>query len=309
MLKAVSSLLILIVSVITLTIYKLGAATPPCSKPITYAIATFDRRFGISQKDFLSVLSEAKAIWERPLQDTNTTSPKELFAYNPEKSQLKINLIYDRRQQVTEVLGQIKGEVNESEETHHALEGDYLALREKYSKLKSSYDVQVAEFTASNEDYNKRLDNWNNGNRSDKGEFKALQAERASLEVKLSQLKNTESVLNDLASSVNEYVERLNNLARTLNLDVKQYNTIGASLGETFAGGTYTRDSSGARIDVFEFSNHDKLVRVLAHEFGHALGLEHLEDPKAIMYRLNQGEVSKLADSDLSALKALCKVN
>jgi len=38
----------------------------PCAKPIPYRLGSFATQFGISQKYFLSALSEAEAIWEKP---------------------------------------------------------------------------------------------------------------------------------------------------------------------------------------------------------------------------------------------------
>ena len=68
----------------------------PCEQSIMYTIGTFDGRFGLSRQTFLSVIKEAETIWEKPVG-------KDLFAYADDGS-LKINLIYDYRQQATSKL-------------------------------------------------------------------------------------------------------------------------------------------------------------------------------------------------------------
>ena len=271
----------------------------PCAEPITYGIGSFDRRFGVSYADFLEALSEAESIWERPLD-------KELFAYSPENGKLAVNLIYDYRQEVTNTLTEIGDEVEENEATYNALHNQFKILKSRYDTDEALYEGLVNAFNTKNDEYARLIASWNSGPRTSKKEFQELEEKRVELQNDLSKLRIAESSLNEKGREINVLVDRLNRLAKSLNLDVEQYNTVGASRGETFAGGIYSSSAEGEKIDIYEFESHAKLVRILAHELGHALGLEHIADPQAIMYKLNEGEASAATESDLAALGALC---
>ena len=271
----------------------------PCEKPITYTLSSFDNRFGISQKGFLSALLAAEAIWEKPLG-------KELFLYTPEGAKLSVNLIYDYRQETTSTLSGIESTVEQEEASYDTLEARYSSLKAEYTSAKSVYDAEVEAFDEKNSAYEDEVEAWNNSKRTSKSAFEQLERNRLALEADMRELKVLEAELNSMVREINTLVARLNHLASSLNLNVKTYNTIGASRGETFTGGLYSQVEGEQSIDVYEFSSREKLVRVLTHELGHALGLEHVDDPKAIMYYLNEGETGALTETDLSALRALC---
>jgi predicted Zn-dependent protease len=248
----------------------------PCTEPIPYALGTFDERFDVSEEYFLQALAEAETVWEKAID-------RDLFAYAPENSDpevLKINLVYDYRQQATEKLSDLGSSVQNNQ-------ASYDLLRVKFETLKAEYEQKQEEFDA-------RLKAWNRTPRTDQKEYRELRA--------------LQSDLNETAEEVNALVAELNRLARTLNISVDKYNTVSTSRGETFEEGVYVSDVLGRKIDIYEWGSRAELVRLLAHELGHALNIEHVADPKAIMYQLNQGENTTLTGADMEALKIVCEL-
>ena len=275
--------------------------TKPCAKPITYTTGIFDAQFGISKKSFLDAVKEAEAIWEKPFGT-------QLFAYAPDGA-LKINLMYDYRQQTTSKLKSLGIVVNEDKSSFDALKIKYDALKAAYTKAKADYEVRVAAFTKEQDAYNQEVSAANKNGGASRKEYQYFQEKKAALQQELSDIHQREAALNAQVDDINAVVQALNRLGESLNLNVEKYNEIGTSRGEQFIEGEYQENSEGQKINIYEFSSHAKLVRVLAHELGHALGLPHVTDTKAIMYKLNTSANGKLTGDDINALKARCAGN
>ncbi len=259
----------------------------PCVDPIEYRLGSFDARFNISKADLLREIERATHVWENEIG-------KNLFEYdsglkNKNKFQeyldkyigryfirqdIVVNLIYDDRQKMSEQNRLLVSQIDDTKMSADAIKAEFQALQDEYRKASAEYQVLLSE-------YKKR-----------RGSYEALESKR--LEV------------NGLADRINALVKKYNYLVSTVNATVQ---TVNQTAGKEFEEGQYVRDSDGERINIYEFGSRDVLVRVLAHEFGHVLGLEHNENPDSIMYYLNHSKNIKLTKEDLGGLKAMCGIN
>lgn len=272
----------------------------PCTRPITYSIGTFDERFGISKESFLKAIQKGEALWEAPIS-------RDVLVYDTD-GKLKINLVFDYRQEATIKMRALGLSVSDDRASYDQLTARYTVLKQEFQERNSAYKQAVTDIEARNEAYNAEVSSWNKKKGAPADVYARLNAESALLKQVVDDIRATEAELQKLQDDINALVTVINQVANNINATATEFNAIGKSQGEEFTEGLYTRDATGERIDIFQFNDAEKLTRVLAHELGHALSLEHVEDPKAIMYRLNQGTATELTSADISALKTQCGI-
>lgn len=279
---------------------QLVSRTFPCQQPIAYSIGTFDARFGISKEVFIKDIQQAESVWEKSIG-------KELFVFKPDGA-LKINLIYDERQMATQKLQKLGITIRDDQASYDALKAKYDVLQKTVNSLKASYKKQSEAYDVQLAAYNKEVASWNERGHVTQVIVDRLTQEKADLDQQFSMLKDLQNKVNANVDELNALVAVVNRVGRALNVTAGEYNTIGASQGSEFEEGEYESDVSGNRINIYQFDDQAKLVRVLEHEFGHAIGLDHVENSKAIMFRLNNGVNAALTTDDIEALKKRCGI-
>ena len=278
-----------------LFIYKKELA--PCVKPVFYGIGTIDSRFGITREKFLNTTKEAEAIWEKGANQN-------LFDYK-EDARFKINLIFDDRQEQTLEANYSKEEIESYRAQYDLMATDYKLLANSYERDLELYNNNVAIFENRLADYNNWVQEINDRGGATPKERQKLEEERGELESEKNILDSQRMALNDRASKLNSLGDSVNNIGKKLNITVDIHNQRFGEGREFEQGQTVGKKE----INIYQFDTTGDLRLVLAHELGHAIGLEHVENPKSLMhYLMNQQNPQNpaLSQEDISALGVRC---
>ena len=271
----------------------------PCRNPITYSLGAIDARFGISKATLTANLKEAESLWEQ-------SSDKNLFEYKSAGGDVVVNFVYDYRQQASDRMTASGIRIDKSRASFDSLKEQYDSRAARVASAKAALNAAVAAYESRFQTYNAEVAKWNRQGGAPAAEYDRLEAEKAALGEEAQRIKSRESALNADIDMLNAIGTSLNKLIAELNLNVERYNQAGASTGGEFEEGAYVSEAGSQRIDIYEYSNRTELVRVLAHELGHALGLGHVGDAEAIMYKVNQSKKLLLAQDDITELNAVC---
>lgn len=289
---------IIILGVAAASLYAFESTRLPCRTALAYAVGEFDERFGISTKDFRQVLSEAERPWEEALG-------RDLFRYD-EAALFPVNLIFDERQERTI-------ESQKLEQQFSVVQSKQEGIREKYDRLSAllgsarrEYDAALSAFEVRLKRYNMKVVEWNEGDRSDEDELESLEREKEAIEREQGPLEAQRKKVNGLVAEINSFAKEEEKIVERYNAELEEF-TEEYGTGAAFDQGVY----EGTSINVYQFDDRDHLRMVLVHEFGHALGIGHVDNPKSIMYpMMGAQDVAdlKLSAEDTAALTSTCSV-
>lgn len=243
-----------------------------CEKPVAYRIGEVDSRFNLSRVELLNDSKQAAGVW-------NNEHSGDLVVYDP-KASLSINFIYDERQALNNQIKQLQSQVNDQKKT--------------LNPEITGYESKVADFNKRVDDLNSRIKYWNEKGGAPEDEFQKLVKEQEDL-------KKEAGELNQIARSLNRSTAQINGQIGELNQTVDVFKEAIENKPEE---GIF--DPEKNRIDIYFNISRNELVHTLSHEMGHALGLGHVQNPKAIMYGFSTQQIV-LSKDDISELNYVCR--
>lgn len=273
--------------------YQAGAAI--CPVPLGYHVRNLDNHFNISKEEAIAQTAKAEKVWE-------DYAGRDLFYYD-ENSELVVDFVFDERQATadseTSQRELLDKEKEQNEETFTKIKD----LQAEYEVKTRDYQGDVSAYESRLEEYNQKVNRYNDQGGAPQSVYTELEEEKNRLAKEASDLNDTATQLNELANKINELSEQANKLVEAYNQKVQYYNTkFGYS--REFTQGDY----QDGLINVYKFSNETELEKVLVHEFGHALGMDHVEGESSVMYYLlgDTSSAPRLSDEDKEAFVAVC---
>jgi chaperonin cofactor prefoldin len=242
-----------------------------CDQPILYKLGYVDSEFELTETEVLVDIKKAADI-------LNKLEGKELFSYNP-NAKLTINFDYDQRTALSFKINQLESNLNSQNKSLEQQINDYKsdtkAFEQKLDELNSSIEQYNQSGGAPPDVYDDLINRQN-------------------------QLRSAGEALNERARQLKLYTKDYNSQVGSLNQNVDQFNN---ALSQKPEEGIY--DGIKNEITIYFASNKNELIHTLAHEFGHALGMQHVTDQKSIMYP-NSTTFLIPTESDKQELTRVC---
>ncbi len=282
--------------------YGFGLLKKNCKAPLIYSISDIDSRFKVSKSEALKIAQQAEKIWENAINVN-------LFEYQADSDKdIMIDFIFGKEQERTIA-------ETASGKTIDANWENYDAVLKKYNSLGATYEARVTEYNTQSKKndadvvkFNQRIADWKKRPGND--------AEYDSMKNEEERLRKNQTILKTELANLQNISTALKTQKTELDALWAKYSAVAEAHDKVYATGEIVEQAvfdGMFRIKVYTYENADYLRRILTHEMGHALGIDHLTQKQSIMYYLQNPEQNvknlALSQEDIGALKELCKID
>lgn len=250
-------------------------AASTCQIPIRWRLATLDEKFNLSSPQALESIRAAAQAWNQQLGVN-------VFIEDAENG-FPINFIYDERQQQLLAGQRLVRNVDRYDEYLQQLSADL-------TQLSSDHQQQLAAFERQKQQFSEQLAR------------RTLDAQSA--QQQQAELQIQADGLNALAQKINDKNKHLQQSVQDRNQLLQDAAPPSVKIAEV---GLLIRTGTMLEMRIFAYRDAPTLQQTITHEFGHALGIDHLPQTEAIMHEMLSGEQQQLTAADVSAAQQLCQ--
>jgi len=288
-----------------------GVGLPdPCLEALGWRVAAVDPRFGIGPDEVESAMAAAASLWE-------AAAGRPLFFHDPQGG-FPVRLVFDQRQAFTQERMRVEEEFRALDAELDALGRAWDAAMRREAAARDEYAVRVLALQEELSFHNQEVARLNRAGGAPSQVATELEARAEALRLRGEALgaEADELDVRDRALRLEgeELVRRVstrNREARAMQGRFPETEVEAGAYRELGRDGPDGAMVLSREIRVFRFDDRSDLIRVLAHELGHALGLGHVSVPGAIMSeeygREGQPGEPRVTADDLRLLLERCE--
>lgn len=274
--------------------------TPPCSSSIKVMLGEVDERFQISREELEGEVREAADFWSDAIGQP-------VVVYDDQEG-IPIHFIYEDQQELTDQERELRERIERADDYVVSLERGLRQKERVYQQETAAYEVDSSSLARRIDQLNQWVRKVNDKGGFNEDELRQYHYRKQGVDQSAENLEDKQQWLVEYGFEISELVVEINRLIEEKNQLIDEYNVRFSGV-HYLTQGVYEWNATDRVIQVLQFGGREELKLVLAHEIGHALGIDHLEDENAVMYRTignRQRSRLQVTDSDIAALRDAC---
>jgi len=266
----------------------LASKQASCDQPIRWRLDSIDPAFSLSAEQALPLITDAAAQWNQALG-------AEVLRYDAQQG-FPIRFIFDARQQQQLEQLMLQRNLHRYDDRIADQQQDFERQLAEFQQNKSAFEQKDQELAADIKLFNEKAQ------QADPGAAAMLGREQAELLSRQKEHALEAEQLDALSEKLQDRQQQLNNTIADRNALIPAQQTSG--LAEV---GLLEQRGATRTMTIFAYKDAHHLTLTLLHEFGHALGLDHLPDSASIMYNQLSSAQHQLTAADITAWQQLCR--